>query len=88
MRMQVCFLASLSGLRIQCCHELWYRPLAVVPIGPLAWEIPFAAHTTLKTNQQIKKVEFQGCTGSGGSFYVMKSTVSSDNHLEIGHMVV
>ena len=25
MRMQVLSLASLSGLRIQCCHELWYR---------------------------------------------------------------
>jgi len=25
MRMQVRSLASLSGLRIQCCHELWYR---------------------------------------------------------------
>ena len=25
MRMKVRSLASLSGLRIQCCHELWYR---------------------------------------------------------------
>ena len=25
MRMQVRSLASLSGLRIKCCHELWYR---------------------------------------------------------------
>ena len=25
MRTQVQSLASLSGLRIQCCHELWYR---------------------------------------------------------------
>ena len=25
MRMQVRSLASLSGLRIQCCSELWYR---------------------------------------------------------------
>ena len=24
-RTQVRFLASLSGLRIRCCHELWYR---------------------------------------------------------------
>ena len=26
MRMQVRFLTSLSGLRILCCHELWWRP--------------------------------------------------------------
>ena len=26
MRLQVRFLASLSGFRIQRCHELWYRP--------------------------------------------------------------
>ena len=25
MRLQVPFLASLSGLRIQCCQELWCR---------------------------------------------------------------
>ena len=25
MRMQVCSLASLGGLRIPCCHELWCR---------------------------------------------------------------
>ena len=25
MRMQVRLLASLSGLRIRCCHELWHR---------------------------------------------------------------
>ena len=25
MRLQVQFLTSLSGLRIQCCHELWYK---------------------------------------------------------------
>ena len=27
--MQVCSLASLSGLKIQRCHELWCRPAAV-----------------------------------------------------------
>ena len=25
MRFRVQTLASLSGLRIQCCHDLWYR---------------------------------------------------------------
>ena len=34
MRLQVRSLASLSGLRIQCCHELWYIiSVAVVQTG-------------------------------------------------------
>ena len=51
-------LASLSGLRIQCRSEcgvghrcgsdpalpwLWCRLVATAPIGPLAWEPPYAA---------------------------------------------
>ena len=34
-------LASLSGLRIQHCRELWCRPAATVLVGPLAWESPY-----------------------------------------------
>ena len=37
MRMQVRSLASLSGLRIQHCCELWCRPAAAALIQPLAW---------------------------------------------------
>ena len=55
MRTWVQSLASLSGLRIQRCHELcvgrrcgwdpallwlWWRPAAAAPIQPLAWEPP------------------------------------------------
>ena len=51
-------LASLSGLRISCCYELWCscrrgldpvllwlwcRPAAIALIQPLAWELPHAA---------------------------------------------
>ena len=57
MRMLVRFLALLSRLRIWCCCELgvgcrrsldpvllwlWYRPAAVAPVRPLAWELPYA----------------------------------------------
>ena len=42
MRLQVQTLASLSGLRIWRCRELWYMPAAVTPIRPLAWEPPYA----------------------------------------------
>ena len=56
MRLRVRTLPSLSGLRIRCCRELWYRlqtgldpallwlwcrPSATAPIGPLAWEPPY-----------------------------------------------
>ena len=61
-RFQVWSLASLSGLRIQCCHELWCRSqtrlrlvwlwcrlAALAPIRPLAWELPYAVGVALKS---------------------------------------
>ena len=63
MRLGVQSLASLSELRIQHRHELWYRsqmwlrfhvprlwwrPAAVDPIRPLAWEPPYARGAALK----------------------------------------
>jgi len=48
MSLQVRSLASLSGLRIRCCPELWCRsqtrrrPAAIALIRPLAWEPPYA----------------------------------------------
>ena len=59
MRMQDQFLASLSGLRIWCCHELWGRLEATALIGPLAWEPPYAAGAAQEkkqTNQPLKFV--------------------------------
>ena len=32
----------------QVLHELWCRPAATAPIGPLAWEPPCAAGVALK----------------------------------------
>ena len=47
-------LASLSGLRIQHCCELWCRSAAAVPSGPLAWEPPYAEGAALeKAKRQI-----------------------------------
>ena len=51
--MYVRSLALLSGLRIWRCCELWYRPAAIAPIPPLAWE-PLYAAGPLK-NKQTKK---------------------------------
>ena len=48
MRLQVRSLALLSGLRIQHCHELCYRPADVAPIRPLAWEPSHATGKALK----------------------------------------
>ena len=63
MRLWVQSLASLSGLRIRHCRELWCRsqmssdpmllwlwcrPAATAPIRPLAWEPPYAMGTALK----------------------------------------
>ena len=46
--MQVRSLASLSGLRIWHCRELWHKSAAAAPIQPLAWELPYAAGVALK----------------------------------------
>ena len=64
MRSWVQSLASLSGLRIWRCFELWYRsqtwlgsqvavavcrPVATALIRPLAWEPPHAMGAALKS---------------------------------------
>ena len=52
MRFWVQSLASLSGLRIQCCHELWRRLAAVALILPLAWKSPYAVGAALKSKKK------------------------------------
>ena len=70
MKMQVQSLASLSGLRILCCHELWcmmhtwlsdpmllwlwYRLAAIAPFRFLAWELPYATPAALKKQPKKK----------------------------------
>ena len=34
---------------------LWHRPAAAAPIGPLAWELPYAAGMALKSTKERKK---------------------------------
>jgi len=34
---------------------LWHRPAAAAPIGPLAWELPYATGVALKSKKQKKK---------------------------------
>ena len=70
MRIRVRFLASLSGLRIWCCHELWcrsqtplgfYDAVAVAVAGTCnsdltpAWELPYATGLALKSKKKRKK---------------------------------
>ena len=31
-----------------CVAVLWHRPAAVAPIGPLTWELPYAAGVAVK----------------------------------------
>ena len=49
LRVRVRSLASLVAFRIGCCRELWCRPVATAPIGPLAWEPPCAMGAALET---------------------------------------
>ena len=70
--MRVRSLASLSGLRIQCCLELWCRsktwlgpsvavavcrPVAAAPIQPLAWELLYASGVALKSQKIKNKIK-------------------------------
>ena len=55
MRTLVRSLASLSGLRIQHCGELWHRLEATARIRSLALKLPYVAGVALK--KQIKKKE-------------------------------
>ena len=46
-----------------CCRRgsdpvwLWYRPAAVAPSRPLAWEPPYAAGAALKMQKKKKKAK-------------------------------
>ena len=42
--------------------RLWLTPVAVAPIGPQAWEIPYAAGVALKSK---KKKSSKETTGAG-----------------------
>ena len=35
---------------------LWCRPAATAPIGPLAWELPYAVGAALKSQKKKKKL--------------------------------
>ena len=68
MRMRVQSLASLSGLSMQHCYDLWYRShmwlrsclavavcAAVALIQLLSWELPYATYAALKRKEKKKK---------------------------------
>ena len=38
---------------------LWCRPVAITPIPPLAWELPYAADGALKSKKAKKKKKKQ-----------------------------
>ena len=86
MRTQVRSLALLSGLRIQCCHELWCRlqtgsdPMllwlwcrlaATTPIQPLAWEPPFVTGAALKSRK--KKIK---------NYYIYRLVIKVSTHTQ------
>ena len=68
MKLGVQSLASLRGVSCDVGHRcgsgpmwlwLWCGLAAVAPIGPLAWELPYAMGTALKSERK-KKLFFQG----------------------------
>ena len=55
MRIWVRSLALLSGLRIQHCHELRGRVVAVALKRPLIWELPHVSGAALKKRKEKKR---------------------------------
>ena len=52
---------------------LWYRPAAVAPVGPLAWEPPYVAGAALK-RQKDKKIVFL-LLNMASSLYILDTNV-------------
>ena len=77
MRMQVQSRASLSGLRIWRGRELWCRLAAAALIGPLAWELPYAAGAALKGQKKREK-----CLCIYSHIYVNMYTATLENRKE------
>ena len=50
--MRVRSLASLSGLRIQCCGKPQHRSAAAPPVQPIAQELPYAAGVAVKQKKR------------------------------------
>ena len=57
---------------------LWCRPAAVAPIGPLAWEPPYAMGATLKSQKKKKKKKVFG-------FTVLILCFKSDHFISAGY---
>ena len=64
MRLQVRSLASLKGLGLRRCRELWCGSrtwlgsgiaVAVALIGPMAWELPYPVGAALESKQTNKQ---------------------------------
>ena len=53
---------------------LWYKPAAVGPIGPLAWESPYAASAALKKAKK-KIIERHECPPSLNLFKICQTSV-------------
>ena len=80
---------------------LWCRPVATTPIGPLAWEPPYAAGaaqgiattTTTKTKKKKQKTKKQKTNlqlpkGKGGGEGRMRSSALADKTTKYGSSVV
>ena len=63
-RWRVQSLASLSGLKIWRCCELWCRPALIALIHPLAWKPPYAEGVALKSKNNNNQSERQAEGGS------------------------
>ena len=50
---------------------LWCRPVATAPTGPLAWEPPYAARTSLKEKEKRKEMNYRAMKRHPGNQCVL-----------------
>ena len=78
MRMWVRSPASLSGLRTQCCCQLWCWLAAVALTQPLAWELPYAPGAALKSKSKNKNKQKQRGSSLCGAAEMNRTSIHED----------
>ena len=65
--------------------RLWCTPAAAAPIGPLAWEPPYAVDTTLKSKKQNKTKQKDGMSILCTTFISKLENIYEMNNFFLSH---
>ena len=71
-----------SGLRFWPCHELWHRPAATAPVGPLAWNPPYALKRQKKKKKKKKKKKWKNSSRIYNNYVLMRICQKNSKYIE------